>query len=247
MLNTRVFDFHNVIHPYEMRTIRYTPEQYIEKLDRCGVEKAVITAPFYLLSDYVLGNDIIAEWCRKYPDRLVPFATINPYFGDEAIQELRRRADEGFAGVGEYHADLMSLSYDSPLSMGVLEEAIDLKMPVLFHTGCNCFESSVKIAGLYPEGKFVFAHIGDSRWQDMLPAVREYPNVHLCISGVVYERGFLTEALAQVGPDRILFGSDFVYLEPAIGMSMIESAPISAEDRRKILWENACRLLGRVS
>ena len=67
-----------------------SPEEYIATLDHHGIQKAVACVPFYLQSDYILGNRIVRKLIKNYPDRIIGFATSNPLFEKEAIDELQR-------------------------------------------------------------------------------------------------------------------------------------------------------------
>ncbi len=50
-------------------------------------------------------------------------------------------------------------------------------------------------------------------------------------------------ALLELGIDRILFSVDWPYVENLPGMQWMETLPLSAEDREKMLNGNARRLL----
>ena len=238
-----IIDFHTVIHPYEMRGIRLEPDEFIERLDLYGIEKAAISAPFYLLSDYILGNELVKKWVKEHPSRLLGFANINPYFESEAVSELKRCRDWGFKGLGEYHSDLMDMPYDNYHSLKIIEEAVKLDMPVLFHTGEKCLATAKKVVEIFPEGKFVFAHIGNTKWRELLPFARGHQNLYLCTSGTMYERGFVEEAVKYAGEHRVIYGSDFIFIDPAICIGMIKAASISDSAKRKVLYENAAGLL----
>lgn len=54
----------------------------------------------------------------------------------------------------------------------------------------------------------------------------------------------LVDAITEVGADRILFSVDYPFEEASEAVNWFDSAPLSAEDRRKIGWENAARLFG---
>jgi len=238
-----IIDFHTVVHPYEMRALRYDVDAFVGALDEYGIARAVIGAPFYYVTDYKLANAKVLCWMKRYPDRLIGFATINPLFAEEAFEELARCLDAGMMGLGEYHADLMDMPYDAPLSLKLLDKAVALKIPVLFHTGAKSLPGACRVAELFPEGKFVFAHIGDDKWRELLPFIAPHRHVSLCTSGTIFETGYFSETLKQVGEDRLIYGSDFVYIDPAIFIGMITNASIPGHVKEKIFWKNAARLL----
>ena len=76
--------------------------------------------------------------------------------------------------------------------------------------------------------------------------VAKHPNTAIDISGSGIERvGILEKAVADIGPDRILFGSDFTINEPAGVIARVKNAEITEEQREKILFRNVEALLKR--
>ena len=37
------------------------------------------------------GNELISNAIKKYPERFIGFASVNPWFGKEAIYELKKK------------------------------------------------------------------------------------------------------------------------------------------------------------
>ena len=237
-----IIDTHTCLHPYEMRGIRYTQSEFIEALGSCGIDVAVVCAPFYLLSDYVLGNDLVMDFMRNYPDRVVGLATLHPLFEGEVLKEFQRCLDAGMKGV-KLHCDLSAIPYDDARTFPILERAGELNVPVLLHTGEDSIAAAQHVASKFTDTNFIFAHIGNKAWKQTARFARERKNVFLCLSGLVFERGFLEEAVRQVGAERVLFGSDFVMVNPMINLSIVEGSELSAHDKENILALNIERLL----
>ena len=67
----------------------------------------------------------------------------------------------------------------------------------------------------YPQVKLILGHAG-GRYEGHLAAAdlaQRHPNVYMDISGDVYPFGFIEWIVAQVGADRILFGSDVNWID----------------------------------
>ena len=46
------------------------------------------------------------ESYTKYPSRIIPFCSVNPNWGDYAIDQISEYLQDGMAGVGELHPSL---------------------------------------------------------------------------------------------------------------------------------------------
>lgn len=115
----------------------------------------------------------------------------------------------------------------------------------------------------YPNVNVICGHMGemlpynlgrtDARWKlapmgsknKGLPSDYFRRNLYFTISGNFYEPA-LRCAIESVGADRILFGTDYPFESNDEASSFLEKANISEEDKRKICYENAQRLLGYV-
>ena len=237
-----LIDAHTCWNTYEMKGIRLPQEEYIAALDRSGIDMAMVCTPFYLQSDFILGNDRILQLMKRYPSRIIGFATLQPLFEKEMLLEMERCANAGMRGI-KLHCDLSQVPYDDPLTFPLVEKAVDLGLPLFLHTGKSSIMAAVSLAEKYPEATFIFAHIGDVAWRQMCLLARNLKNVTLCLSGQVFERGFLEKAVSSVGDGRVVYGSDFVFLNPAINLGIIRGSGLSEESKAKILGTNMQRML----
>ncbi|MBQ9920757.1 MAG: amidohydrolase family protein, partial [Clostridia bacterium] len=75
--------------------------------------------------------------------------------------------------------------------------------------------------------------------------IREYPNMYICTCAGIHFR--TTEDLVDAfGADKILVGSDSVIFDPTFGIGPVAFADISEENKRKILGENAKKLMEKI-
>jgi 2,3-dihydroxybenzoate decarboxylase len=113
------------------------------------------------------------------------------------------------------------------------------------------------VCDAYPGLRFILGHMGEaipfSLWRldegfsrpgNQPVSFREVFSEHFYITT---SGNFSTPALLcsmlELGVDRILFSVDWPFVENAPGVEWINAAPIAAEDKAKILGENARRLL----
>ena len=93
---------------------------------------------------------------------------------------------------------------------------------------------------------FVAAHPGQKAdYLLHVERMKKFPNLNLDISGTGLFRYGLLAALAQtVGSDRVLFGTDYPICNPRMYVQAVLGEHISDEDKEKILFGNARRILG---
>src|SRR5919202_5977850 len=82
----------------------------VAEMDACGVDVGVVSSHCAISSDYVLGNDLTAEWVRQHERRLVGFCVVNPRYGATAVQHEIARCFatgrfKGFKIHPELHGD----------------------------------------------------------------------------------------------------------------------------------------------
>ena len=75
-------------------------------------------------------------------------------------------------------------------------------------------------------------------------AAQKCPNIYIEICSSWRQFGSIEELVEGAGAGRILFGSDMPLMEPRVQMGRVLTARISEQAQRKILGENAARLLG---
>jgi predicted TIM-barrel fold metal-dependent hydrolase len=96
-----------------------------------------------------------------------------------------------------------------------------------------------------------FPHFGDSHEGEhifkRIDALAAHPNTYLDTSGYGHDRVAMLEyAVKTIGPDRVLFGSDFSINCPATVIARIENAFITDQQKKQILSGNLQALLRKV-
>lgn len=97
----------------------------------------------------------------------------------------------------------------------------------------------------YPRVTWVMAHQGDGGDPVVLETARAYySNIYLETCGSGCTNGGVRRAVEYVGPDRMLYGSDYLLFDMRAQVGKIVTGHISEETKRKVLGLNAVRLLG---
>lgn len=183
---------------------------------------------------------------KAMPDHLLGSVYVNPAHEGHAVEQVRRWIGEGMACVKLW----IATECNDPRVFPVVETAIELRVPLLVHAyvkvaGNEPHESTPRdvadVADRYPEARFIMAHMG-ADWEYGLKAVRRCPNVLVDFAGSVNEKGAYETALALLGEERIVFGTDMPadYLN---NLGRVLEAYRSETTRRKVLAENFEKLL----
>lgn len=95
----------------------------------------------------------------------------------------------------------------------------------------------------------LLAHIGTgndltvTEWIDSIEMVKKYPNIYIETSTSITSCGQIEMAVRELGPERVVFGSDSPMLDPSVQRAKITGADIPAEVQAKILGQNMARIL----
>jgi uncharacterized protein len=247
---TRIIDFHSHLDERWLHVKAASAADMIAALDRYGVDIACVFTIMGFYEDCRAHNDALLERANSRPDRLIPFVTVDPKVGRNAVDELERcLANPRFRGV-KFHPWLQafasSMLRDTMLE--ILRVAGRHQVPVLFHDGTPPYSTTYQVAELArwaPETTIVLGHAGSADYVD--PAaqlIRDLPNLYGNYCGS--RPGDLLHLVALGGAEKIIFGSDFGAgtwkLLPERIDNVLE-AGLSAADLDRVLYANAARLL----
>jgi predicted TIM-barrel fold metal-dependent hydrolase len=160
-----------------------TEAALLKAMDKSNVDRAII-APVdrYLAVNNREGNDFIRKAASARPDRLIPACSANPWYGDAALEEIRRAAEAG-ARLLVLHPAVQGYLANDELVWPLLDVAVALKIPVYIHTGPPGAASPwqvVDLADRYPALDFIMGHCGATDfWNDVVDAGKAAPNVYL--------------------------------------------------------------------
>ena len=204
------------------------------------------------------GNDGIIALGAGHPP-VLPVATVHPYDGQAAIDELARVAAAGVK-VLKLHAHTQRFDVDDARVEALVRRAGELGLVVLMDNAGILPGDSEKLFNLAvqaPGTTFVFAHMGamNFRFWNVLALARTADgfalrNVHFDISATVLlaadapiEEEFVW-TLRNVGIDHVLLGSDHPQITLAQSLEAFERLDLTDEEKAKIRSGNARRLFG---
>ena len=257
--------------PSRVKEVFSTPEETLACADEAGVELIVMQGWYWnSMALCRRHNDFMAEVIRDYPDRFAAFAAINPTCGEEAVEEVYRCRELGFAGVGELGPGGNHFALDDPGLIRVLEACDKLKLPVNFHVGepighVYPGKDLTPLAGFYdlaerfPSLTMILAHMGGGLpYYELMPEVRRlFKNVvyDLAANPLLYDIRSVKLTVDLVGADKVLFGTDFpltIYPRQCLDRNfslfvdnVVENSGLSEEELTLVMRENCLRVLGR--
>lgn len=211
-------------------------------MDANGVDAACVQSGGYTHegADYHLGNDFLLEVCRRVPERLIPFMSVNPNDGkDDILAELDRMHDAGVRCIKLINAYQENYPGDGPNLMAVYEYAARHRMLVFNHSWTN--DVILKVSAEFPGTDFIFGHYGSA----CDPVLEARGNVYANIwsLGVL---GWLDRGVRNVGAEKFMMGSDGFLNPMSVGIGPVVFASITDDDKRLILGLTMARLLDKV-
>jgi hypothetical protein len=215
-------------------------EPYLERARAAGIARTVVFPLFR--HDYQQAHAELADLIARHPNELVGFAKVHPERDRGRVEAIVREAVEeyGFRGLKIHGGEALP-------TREVFEVAQALRLPVLVDI-VGRVEVIPLWAEQFPEVPLIIAHLGSfgDDWrvlQHMPTLLQRYPNVYADTSGVRFF-DYLLEAVRMAGAEKLLFGSDGPLLHPGLELHKIRLLRLPPEAERKILGENARRLLG---
>jgi len=223
-------------------------------LNREGVDYGVVLAEVAPLTTGVVDNEFVVDFCSE-SKRLILFASINPVTDPNPAKTLVRLIrDLGMRGLKLLPPYQHFYPNDAKL-YGLYEKAQELAVPVNFHTGTSVFKNARlkyadplfldDVAIDFPDLTIIMAHGGRGFWyEEAFFLAKRHRNVYIDVSGLPPKNLLRYFPDLEEIADKVVFGSDWPGV-PSIrkNVEAIRGLPLKAETKRKILGENARKIL----
>jgi uncharacterized protein len=214
--------------------------QLLGIMDKYAIDRAIVMAP----TEQFPRNEELAASIKGHP-RLMSFAVVNPFGPDDGVSELRAAVTRwGMCGL-----KLMPLRHgyeiDGDAALPLMQACADLGVPVSIHSGAQfCLPWQIAdIARKFPTVPVIMDHMGWRYYVDgAINVAREVPNIYL-ETALVGMPGYIRMAVDKVGPDRVIYGSDYPTGHPSSMLANVEAANLKAADKALVLGGNLARLL----
>jgi len=250
------------IKPVAGVTLEQHAANWLAAFDQAGVAGGV----FIAVGE---GNDDMAEFLALNPRRLHGVGALADPRHPDAARTVRTFRERGLCGLKLYPPTQRFLPNDRAF-YPIYEACATEGLSIIFHFGITVgafydlsYASPLPLSAVikeFPEVTFVIAHFGAGFLRETLFLAYHTDNVCVDTSGTNNWRLFhpgepsleqvFRDALRAFGPERILFGTDSTvwggYRHHIVQeqLAVLDRLELSAEDRARILGDNARRVFG---
>jgi len=229
-------------------------EEMLALMDSLGIDIAVQMHVAAIMECFEIAYEASVAAYEQSAHRL-PFAlTYHPRYPEDSLEFIAKSLGRP-GGVGiKIHPGQHQTFPEDPAYEAAWRLADKQGVPIITHSwALSDYNPTQRFAtpehfehyvASFPQVNLVLAHAG-GRYEGHLAAVRlaqDYENVYLDLSGDAYSFGLIEWLVAQVGADRILFGSDISWVDPRTHLGRVLDADITLDEKALILGQNACRL-----
>lgn len=165
---------------------------------------------------------------EKYPNRFIPFCTVNPLESD-ALSYLKSCIDRGGQGIKlynghSYYHEIFNIPLDSPRMLPIYAFAERSQLPILFHVNITKYGQELEnVLDAYPNLFMLVPHfmVSSIDLEKVASMLDKYPNLYTDISFGSPE--FMAAGFKRISKDsekygnfmsdyydRVLFGADLV-------------------------------------
>ncbi len=238
------------------------PPTMLAYLEEAGIEAAIICGfPWRQEKLCRRHNEVILEAARRWPQKLIGFCAVHP-LEPGAPREIERCLAAGAQGVGELAWYDDDPGEDLAACLAPIAELCQhYRVPLLLHTNDPLGapypgKARIHLPSLYnllktfPPVNWILAH-----WGGGLPFYgllkKEVPDTFhrvyfdTAASPYLYRPAIYRLGAEMVGPDKILFGSDYPLLPLSRYLQELEAANLPPEWQEMILGQNLAQLLDR--
>ena len=223
-------------------------------------EKKCADVDAWVLQQMVDFNRWACDLARSHPG-LVPFvaADIVCLPGEQCARHVADLVENhGAAGV-KLHGAFQGFSMADELLWPTYRTCQDLGIAIIGHAGPDKGGQGFaeprafgRMLGAFPDLTVVIAHLGGGAWLQALEVANTYPNAYFDCCEIMEwtdspigptERQ-LGQLIKDIGPHRVMMGSDFPWYDLDQSVDRVMSLPVlSMEEKEGIIGANAMSIL----
>jgi predicted TIM-barrel fold metal-dependent hydrolase len=225
-------------------------------MDRLQIDYAVCSDHRTLFEGIASGTKLLGELFERSRGRIHFLGVYNPHEAARDLVALENAVSHrGFCGI-KIHPSFHGVPADDARYRAVWELAARRHLPILAHSWSvsehnpaqalstpGRFESYIAD---FPAVSLILAHAGGRAGgrQEVIELISRYTNVYTDYAGDIYDHRLLESLTDSLPAERILFGSDFPWLDPRTNLARTFLSDLSDGVKERILGLNALKLYG---
>ena len=226
-----------------------TVDSLKNEMKKDGVDASVVLSIATNPKQQTNVNNFAAEINNE--ENIFAFGSVHPD-AEDALCELERIKDLGLKGV-KFHPEYQEFYVDDEKMKPIYKKISQLGLITIFHTGFDCgypppyhaMPENIKNALKWFSSPVVAAHWGGQNCSEGV--IKE-----LCSLPIYFDISFgygtipkpsAVKIIEKHGTDKLLFGSDCPWHKPSFEMKLIDFLDLSDDDKDKIYYKNAMKLL----
>jgi predicted TIM-barrel fold metal-dependent hydrolase len=238
-----------------------TIENYLERMDRAGIERSLLIAvragDINKAGGFELPVEAVHAVCQQHPDRFSGLAGIDPFRGMQGLRDLENAVKEcGFVGAHLY-PHWCELPPDHAKYYPYYAKCCELDIPIMMQVGHNLVYSRQRrlpsvarpilldqVAIDFPELKLIGIHIGVPWTDEMISMCWKHENVYT--AGDAYAPKHWPKQYVHYantyGSHKVLFGTDWPVIDPERAVREIDDLGFRDESKQKLMRDNALKV-----
>ncbi len=232
----------------------------INSMDSQGVAVAVVFGmPWHKEENCILNNDYVIDAAKRFPDRLIAFATFDA-LNQNAQKEADRCFSKGAKGLGELAFYMDGLNEDAVKALSPIAALCkEANAPILLHTNESVGhiypgKSPMTLIQLYNlikahrDNKWILAHLGGGLpfYGFMKKEVREVLSncwFDTAAMPFLYRPGAIKAMTEAIGIEKFLLGTDYPLLAPSRYKKEFEKSGLNKNEIDMLLFKNAQKFI----
>jgi predicted TIM-barrel fold metal-dependent hydrolase len=238
-----------------------TIENYLERMDRAGIERSLLIAvragDLRMKGSFEIPYERVHEICQRYPDQFSGLAGVDPYRGMQGLRDLEVAVKEyGFVGAHLY-PHWFELAPDHAKYYPYYAKCCELDIPIMMQVGQNLVyqrDRRLKSVGRpicldpvacdFPDLRLLGIHIGVP-WTDEMIAMC-WKHEHIYTAGDAYAPRYWPQSFVHYansyGREKVMFGTDWPVIDPERAVREVDELNFREEPKRLLMRENAIRV-----
>ena len=228
-----------------------SPGQLLSFMDSMNIGCAVCADHLTLAEGAHAGISYLQKVFEESNGRIFYVGVFDPRYANECLTALKHVANKpGFVGL-KIHPSFHRTSAEDKAYMPAWNFAADHDVAILTHSWSPSDYNPVQMLSTplrfeefvkrFPDVRLVLGHVGGlgSGRHEAVQIARDYPNVYVDIAGDIFDYQLIQNLVKSVPAEKILFGSDYPWLNPRAHLSRVLLSNISTAVKKNILMVNA--------